>query len=575
MNGHQNKIQYLDENENIDLLENQLEHELESKLSELKFLDEERQHIGSPVALGETIKNVIWEQFQNQIAVVAGEDFIKDNNNLKLDLRNDAHIQTAENFAQGKFPTHNPKHATFQRRYKRWQKNFKKDENGNIITHSTRTGKEEATLVNGARKPFDDKRPKGNKEKHTDMDHTISAAEIIRDPATNAFLTQSQQIAFANSSANLNEMDASLNRSKGDKSMKDWLDNPNSKGQKPDEIFNISKEYKENLYKKDEKARAKLEKKKKKAEEKVIKEGRQSQKEEAFRVGGKALRAAIMQLLAELIKEIIAKLVKWFQQAKKNITTFIDSLKASIKSFIGKLKTHIFNVGKGVLDTIATAILGPIVRLMKKVWMVLKEGWKSLKEAVAFLMDPKNKDMPISIKMLEVGKIVIAGLSAAGALLLGEVVEKGLMTIPILAFEIPLLGSLASLLGIFIGALIAGITGAIIINKIDKITEKKRKQINTNCQIDKSNEILVTQNKIKILNEVQLNNKKNRTALNISNRHQETKNYMENVYNNIMVNFVSDFSDINNNIIDEEDIETRSKIKKTSDDLDDLLNSLK
>ena len=49
-------------------------------------------------------------------------------------------------------------------------------------------------------------------------------------------------VAFANSDANLNEMDSSLNRSKGDKSMTDWLDNPNSRGQKPDEIFDISAE---------------------------------------------------------------------------------------------------------------------------------------------------------------------------------------------------------------------------------------------------------------------------------------------------------------------------------------------
>ncbi len=61
------------------------------------------------------------------------------------------------------------------------------------------------------------------------MDHTVSAAEIIRDPAANAHMTKDEQIAFANSDANLNEMDSSLNRSKGDKSMTDWLDNPNSK----------------------------------------------------------------------------------------------------------------------------------------------------------------------------------------------------------------------------------------------------------------------------------------------------------------------------------------------------------
>lgn len=88
-------------------------------------------------------------------------------------------------------------------------------------------------MVKSARKPFDESRPRGSAERHTDMDHTVSAAEIIRDPAANAHMTKKEQIDFANSEANLYEMDLSLNRSKGDKSTTEWLDNPNSKGQKP------------------------------------------------------------------------------------------------------------------------------------------------------------------------------------------------------------------------------------------------------------------------------------------------------------------------------------------------------
>ena len=50
-------------------------------------------------------------------------------------------------------------------------------------------------------------------------------------------MTKDEQIAFANSDANLNEMDSSLNRSKGDKSMTDWLDNPNSEWSKAGRNF--------------------------------------------------------------------------------------------------------------------------------------------------------------------------------------------------------------------------------------------------------------------------------------------------------------------------------------------------
>ena len=205
----------------FDELEEKLQSQLEEELADMQFLAEEKEKIGNPDNLGNVIMDVVWEQFLNQVAVTAGEDFIKENRGLHLDLRKEAHIQTTENFAEGKIATHNTE-IDYQQRYDDWQSNFVKDENGNVVTHQTRSGKEEATLVKGARKPFDEGRPTGSVENHTDMDHTVSAAEIIRDPAANAHMTKEEQIAFANSDANLNEMDSSLNRSKGDKSMTEW-----------------------------------------------------------------------------------------------------------------------------------------------------------------------------------------------------------------------------------------------------------------------------------------------------------------------------------------------------------------
>lgn len=509
-----------DEIIDFDDLESQLEGELEEKLSELQFLESEREQIGNPDALGSTIKNVVWEQFLNQIAVTAGEDFIEANRDLTLDLRAEAHIQTTENFANGKIATHNTE-IDYQQRYDDWQSNFVKDGNGNVVTHTSRSGKEESTLVKGARKPFDEGRPSGSAEKHTDMDHTVPAAEIIRDPVANAHMTKEEQIAFANSDENLYEMDSSLNRSKGDKSTNDWLDNPNANGQKPDEIFDISEEDDKAMRQKDKEAREEYEKQKKEAEERSIKAGKESRKKEAFRIGGKALRAVVMQLLAELVKEIIGKLVKWFKDKKKSFDSLIDSIKAAIKSFVGKLKKHMVNAANTLITTIATAIIGPVVGTIKKIWMMLKQGWKSLKDAVAFLKNPANQSMPMSIKVLEIGKIVMAGLSGIGALVLGEVIEKGLMTVPALAVEIPLIGSLANIIGIFMGAVVAGIIGAIVINLLDNATAKKRRELSTESQVDKGNEILNTQRELREVTVTKTDAKKKQAAGTIKARHTE------------------------------------------------------
>lgn len=162
-------------------LERQLEEDLQEQFSDLAILEEDRRLISSPESLSSVMMNVVWEQFINQVGVIAGEDFIKENRGLKLDLSDDAHIQSTENFAKGKIATHNDK-IDYQQRYEEWQANFMCDESGNIVTHPTRTGKEEATLVKGARAPFDQGRRVGSAERGTDMDHTISAGEIIRDP---------------------------------------------------------------------------------------------------------------------------------------------------------------------------------------------------------------------------------------------------------------------------------------------------------------------------------------------------------------------------------------------------------
>lgn len=504
----------------FDSMEELLNQDIEELSTDLEFLVEEKEKIGSPENLGKVIKDVIWEQFQNQIAVTAGEDFIKENNGLHLDLRKEAHIQTTENFAKGKIATHNTG-IDYQKRYDDWQSNFMKDENGNIVTHKTRTGKEEATLVKGARKLFDKGRPKGSVERHTDMDHTISAAEIIRDPAANAHLTKDEQIAFANSDKNLNEMPSNWNRSKGDSAMNDWLDNSNANGQKPDEIFDMSPDDKAKLRQKDIEAREEKERQIKEGERKSVEAGKKSQKEEAFRIGKSALRAVVMQLLTELIKEIIAKLVKWFKSTKKALSTLVDSLKEAIHSFIGNLQQHFVNAGNTLFTTIATAIVGPIIGTLKKAWMMLKQGWSSLKNAIQYIKDPTNKDKPMGILIMEAGKIIIAGMTGVGALLLGEVVEKGLMSISGFAVEIPLLGSLANILGMFFGAVVAGIIGAIAINFIEKRIEKSLKRENLNQTIEKQSEILQKQKVQIALAEKKLDYTKEKIFDEIDARHRE------------------------------------------------------
>ncbi|MCR6524432.1 cation diffusion facilitator family transporter [Lysinibacillus capsici] len=523
-----NKIEVADSFD-FDELENKLQSELELQLSDLDVLKDEKEKIGNEDNLGNIIKDVVWEQFINQIAAKAGTDFTKENKELTLDLRKEAHIQTTENFEKGKIAKHNT-YINYQERYDNYQDSFEKNENGEIKTrYDNRTGTYKKVLRQdkkdenkkivryGLRHEFDQGRDKGSSSVH--KDHTVSVGEIVRDPEANTHLSRNEQITFANSDKNLNDLDSVANQSKGDSSMNDWLESERE-GKKPAERFNINEE---KLREQERIAREEYEKKKQEGIQKSMEEGKKSRKEEAFRITGKALRTAVMLMFTEFIKEVISKLIKWLKSAQKNLNTLFEHIKEAINSFISKMKTHLRNAGNSVLTTIFTAIYGPIFATIKKVWILLKQGWKSIKEAINYLKSPDNKDKPLGILLLETGKIVMAGLSAVSAIVLGEAVEKSLMTIPFLAVEIPLLGSLANLIGLFTGGITAGIIGAIAINLIDKAVEKRQINYNVSKQIEKGNEILNTQSQLIAVSSEKLSNTKETVSNSITERHAKAR----------------------------------------------------
>ena len=547
-----NAIIYDNQNNNneiidFDSIESQLEKELDEGLAGLDILRNEQEKIGNPDELGKIVENIIWEQFQNQIGVTAGKDFIKENHRLTLDLRKSAHIQTTENFANGKIATHNTE-INYQKRYDDWQNNFQRNDDGSIKTKiDSRSGEKRAVLrvknttkdPNGenyntnydARKFIDQGRPQGSAAVH--KDHTISAAEIIRDPAAAAHMTREEQADFANSNINLLDLDSSANQSKSDSTMSEWLDSE-SKGKSPADRFPIDEE---DLRECDEKARDAYEKLKKEGEEKSIAAGKKSRRKETVRITKTALRAVLIQLLADLVREIIAQLVKWFKKEKKNFDSFIKSIKEAIKSFVSKLSTHMVNAGNTLVTTIATAIAGPVIGTINKVFIMLKQGINSVKEAVNFLKNPENQDMPTDMKVMEVGKILIAGASAAGAIVLSEVIEKGLLVVaPWLDFQIPLLGSVANIIGIFMGAITAGISGALVINLIDKVIAKKREAKNIENQIGKSNEIILTQRELYNVSVKKFSRDKENTINDMELRHMQAAQFIKEATDEIFNN---------------------------------------
>lgn len=554
----------------LEALENKINDNIEEELKDLDYLESEHEKIGNPDNLGDVVQNIVWEQFINQLGSIAGEDFIKANHGLTLDLRNEAHIQTPENFKDGKISKHNHysresleqnydryknmPHKEFRKKYvnKQMDSTLKRagtlEKEGINTVQDIYTGKQIPT----ARKTVDGK----DNPNAAQREHVKSSDELFRNPSLQMANDNEALASIINDPENVQGYTtAKRNRSKSNKSVAEMDDKDKTKHHE----------------KANKRAEEFIKEKEKEGEERLKQEGRKTQKEEALRIGSSSLRAAVMALLAQLVKTIIGKLVTWFKSANKNLSTLKTSIKDAIVSFVTDLKTNLQIAGNSIISTIITSIGNPILNTIKKFWAILKQGWRALKDVYQYLKNPDNKSKPIDIRLMEIGKIVIVTLTAGGALLLGDLIEKKLSLIPVFSIEIPLIGSLASILGLFFGAVGAGIIGAILLNYIDKKIAKKQKGESNKNIIDKSNKVLSLQAEQQIINTVKLDNIKLTANQNIINRHEDAAEIMKKSMASIMDNTIHPLALEDSIIIDEEDIKVTNQLNHINDELDKLL----
>lgn len=147
-------------------------------------------------------------------------------------------------------------------------------------------------------------------------------------------------------------------------------------------------------------------------------------------------------------------------------------------------------------------------------------------EVIHYLTAKENKNKPINVKIAQIGKIITAGLIAVGAIAISGSIETALLQIPVMHIEIPMLGTIANITGLFLASLLSGVVGAIIINRIDKYIAKQLKNDNLKNQIDKKNEILDTQG---ILTEVKVQRmvaEKEHSIQSIKERHEQAQTVM-------------------------------------------------
>lgn len=545
----------------FDELEKDLQSQLDEDLSDLEFLKEEKEKIGNPDTLGEIILNEIWIQFGNQIG---------------LDMTNETLNQKYDREHQGETYDDIGKEVMQDPKYKKANNEMKEQQiSGNL--------KDEYTGKNI------------NQNDKANLDHVVSRKELYENARRKQAGIDTKDLA--NMDENLKATNESLNKSKGAKSIDEYTD-PAKREQREKDL----REQNEHANKKiDNSNKSDLEKQMEKEKndkrlndkldaddelmKKVDAEARKAinkdiikgvAKETAKKAGKDALKQMAVTGLFALLKEVMNGFVRFLKSKAKSFKNFLEELKNAIKSFLNKIINILHTGVSSAIGTIASEIFGPIVSTFKKLSSLIKQGVSSLMEAIRYLRNKDNKNKPFGIKVAQVGKIITVGLAASGAIFLGDFFEKLLLSVPGMQVELPLLGSLANVIGMFLASLVSGLVGAIGINLIDKFIAKKQKAEATKSILEKGNQVIIKQQQIQIVNEILLERDKESAQSNISERHQKTESIMRDAYKNIMEDFVEEFSEnVQILVIDEEDQKNNEEIDKINDDLDDLIGEWK
>ncbi len=456
----------------FDEMEGFLSKQLEESFSDLELLENNRAAVSDPDSLGKVVLNEVWNQFGNQIG---------------LDMTNETLIQKYDREHPETYKEVSPS-VLKDKRYKDANKAMKEQQKAGVLKDEY-TGK--------------DLKP----NEKANLDHVVPRKELFdnkRRKQANLSVTD-----LANKEENLKPTNEALNKSKGAKSNKEYvetreirekalLDQNKKANKKVDESnkSNLEKSLQKEKNNKslndklaaDDDLMMQVDKEARKAINKDIRVN--ATKEVGKKAGKDALKTMTISALFSLSKEIMNGLIRFFKEKSKSFNRFLSEMKESIKSFFSKILSVLQTGASTLIGTIISEIFGPIVSIFKKLASLIKQGISSVIDAVNYLRDKKNKDKPFGVKVAQVGKIITVGLVGGSAIFLGEVFEKFLLTIPGMQIELPLIGTLANMIGLFLSSLVSGLVGAIVLNLIDKFIAKKLKAESDKKIIERKNEIM-------------------------------------------------------------------------------------
>lgn len=354
------------------------------------------------------------------------------------------------------------------------------------------------------------------------LDHVVSSHEVHNDRGAN--LAGLDTAELANIEDNLKFINASVNKSKSDMTIDEYLDvlpariaskkerinelqsKPSLSNQEQNELKN-AENYVQHAEKVDVEKMKNLDQEARDAINKKVDntyyKSKEFAKNSAISAGKTSLKmglsAAFAEFLSNFLNDLFDEVQDCYRNSKKTDSIMLD-LKVRLKRLVAKSVKNwkkvaeAFMVGSisGFLSELVTILLNMFLTTSKRVVTCIREGGRSLLQALKFAMFPPE-NISRQQAMHEASKILASGVIVTGGIILEEVIEKLIIsTVPFLA---PISGIVS---GIITGALVA-VTSCLAVYLLDKadllgaIKERRNQFINDEVDTMLSNSL--TENK--------------------------------------------------------------------------------
>jgi len=307
------------------------------------------------------------------------------------------------------------------------------------------------------------------KDGTTHLDHVVSAKSIHDNDKARLYMNSDDRNSMATDDRNLAFTNSSLNQSKGEKSLDDWMDQENRKDKSKTnaDYYDVDKDAAMNKL---NEANKHIKSSVRKAEAKYyVTNVTATGVNQGLRMGTKqAIGMFLYEFQSALMTEMKGyfKLYKTLNTIEQKINEFKqacnrikDKIQSKAKDILQSFKDGFIG---GFVSNLITVFVNTFAKTVKNVARIINDGIHALIKAVKLLVK-RPKEMTKKQALIEASKILTAAIVASVGVILTEAFATYLKTTPFAPF--------ADLVANVLGGILTGIVAVTLVYAIDHFSD--------------------------------------------------------------------------------------------------------